>query len=84
MTASQLPKPELKTQYKYINFAKAEDNPKTWICRNNKSGTELGHVDWYFAWRQWCYFPTCPAIYSDGCLNDIINFIKQLKAEEKE
>lgn len=74
---------ELKTRYQFIHFVKIEQKPKTsvWHCRNNRSGNELGIVKWYGPWRQYCYFPTTPAVYSAGCLNDIQEFIKQLEAQ---
>lgn len=70
----------MKTTYKYINFVKIEDKPKTAVysCRNLRAGNELGQVRWYPPWRQYCYFPTCPAVYSVGCMEDINNFIGQL------
>ena len=70
----------MKKTYKYIHFVKTEDKPKTAVysCRNNKSGEELGIVKWYGSWRQYCYFPTCPAVYNKGWLQDIQNFINEL------
>jgi hypothetical protein len=66
--------------YQYINFKLIEQKPKTGVyqCRNNKSGVELGLIKWYPAWRQYCYFPTCQAVYSKGCLDDINDFIKEI------
>ena len=71
----------MKTNFEYIYFEMIEEKPKTkvWSCKNNRSETELGVVKWYPAWRQYCYFPTVQAVYSKGCLNDIENFIKQLR-----
>jgi hypothetical protein len=73
----------MKTQYQYIHFVKVADKPKTsvWSCRNTHRGDELGEVHWYPAWRQYCYFPTQPAIYSIGCLADIEDFIRHLSNE---
>jgi hypothetical protein len=72
----------MKTRYQYIHFVQTT-NPKVWICENNKSGEELGQVQWYQPWRQFCYFPSCPAVYSVGCLSDINDFIAQLTAEKQ-
>ena len=70
----------LKTSYQYLSFIKMKDNPKTsvWSCQT-RGGDELGQVKWYGPWRSYCYFPTQQAVYSDGCLKDIADFIKQLK-----
>ena len=69
---------KMKTDYQYITFKLVEEKPKTkvWQCCNKKSGGELGIVKWYPAWRQYCYFPTVQAVYSDGCLQDIADFIE--------
>lgn len=71
----------MKTNYQYISFLFVEQKPKTqvWRCVNNSSQNELGIIKYYPAWRQYCYFPTIQAVYSTGCLNDINDFIKQLK-----
>ena len=65
--------------YKYIQFDLVEQKSKTGVynCSNIKSGDVLGQVKWH--WRQYCYFPSCPAIYSKGCLENIIDFIKRLR-----
>ena len=69
----------MKTDYEHIRFIKFADRPKTpaWTCVNKRSGDELGEVRWYPAWRQYCYFPTVQAVYSVGCLNDILNDINE-------
>lgn len=71
----------MKTKYKFIHFVKEEDKPKTsvWSCRNNTTYNELGIVKWYPGWGQYCYFPTGPAVYSAGCLEDINSFIGGLR-----
>lgn len=76
-----MPQPEACPKYQYIHFVKVADKPKTsvWSCRNNRSQAELGEVRWYAPWRRYCYFPTNKAVYSLGCMNDIIDFIGQLK-----
>ena len=72
-------------KYKYIYFEKIEDKKKTAVysCRNIKCNLELGTVKWYPAWRQYCYFQTCSAVYSVGCLADINDFITGLKNASK-
>lgn len=72
----------MKAEYQYIHFVKIEDKRKTsvWSCRNTKSDFELGIIKWHPGWRQYCYFPAGPAVYSAGCLADIQDFIGQLKS----
>ncbi len=77
----------MKTEYEYIRFVKMEDKPKAktprWVCRNNKSNDELGIIKWFSSWRQYCYFATGPAVFSKGCLQDIISFISEATNERK-
>lgn len=75
----------MKTEYKYIHFELKEVKPKTEVysCKNSRSGEELAFIAWYGPWRQYCFFPTIAAVYSIGCLNDIEDFITQLKAKRK-
>ena len=73
-------------RYEYIHFVKQEDKPKTsvWSCRNNNSRDQLGIVKWHSAWRKYCYFSTCRAVYSTGCLSNIIEFVDLKNKEHKE
>jgi hypothetical protein len=75
----------IKCEYKYLRFVKTEDKPKTsvWSCRT-RDNTELGIVKWFSSWRQYCYFPTCQAVYSSGCLGDISDFMDQLNGANKQ
>ena len=77
----------MKTEYEYIEFSPLVATGKTskWLCRNRNDGDSgaLGEVKWYGAWRQYCYFPTVQAVYSSGCLNDIMDFLKQLNTKNK-
>jgi hypothetical protein len=76
----------MKTEYQYLVFKEMEAFHKThetrmWLCNNKKHNLPLGEVKWYAPWRQYCYFPISQAVYSDGCLKDIVDFIEQLKSE---
>lgn len=74
------------TSYKYIYFKLTEKKTKTNVyeCRNNASDDLLGIIKWYPGWRQYCYFPTCAAVYSKGCLDDIRDFIDKITREKTE
>ena len=74
----------MKTEYKYLKFVQLESSGKTskWNCYNLHYGEVLGQVKWNSQWRQYCYFPTMQAMYSSGCLNDIADFIEQLKSNK--
>lgn len=72
-------------EFEYVHFVKIKDKPKTsvWSCRNNSSDDELGVVKWYSPWRAYCYFPTSPAVYSIGCLQDIGRFMSRQMDQRK-
>ena len=75
----------MKTKYKFIQFVQinSEKINEVWSCRNNKSGYELGCIMWNGSWQQYCYIPSNKegvlVDYSSDCLEDIADFIKQLK-----
>jgi hypothetical protein len=66
---------------KYIKFVKIADKPKTtvWSCRNISGDYELGQIRWYPQWRQYCFFPVENTVYSMGCMEDINQFIVELR-----
>ena len=76
----------MKTEYKHIRFEKIREGKRTseWNCMN-KSGQYLGTVMWYFPWRQYCFYTDDGETYfSGGCLNDIKDFMLDLRKHELE
>jgi hypothetical protein len=71
-------------EYKYIVFKSDNEifqerkKRPDYECRNKKDGTLLGLLCWCAAWRQYCYYPETNTMYSQGCLEDIADFIKNL------
>jgi len=64
----------------YLTFVKIEQKPRTSVWRvDDRDGNELGRVFFYSKWRQYSYEATSPAIYSSGCLADIMRFIASLE-----
>ncbi|HSA75498.1 MAG TPA: hypothetical protein VLE21_04850 [Candidatus Nitrosocosmicus sp.] len=67
---------------KYMQVEILEVKPKTCVFLIVNGGgvniTELGSVKWYPQWRQYCFFPKGNRVFSNGCMNDINNFIKKL------
>lgn len=67
----------MKTKYKYIHFEKARD---LWECRDNKTRTGLGWLEFYEPWKQWVFTVAATSIvFSADCLADIQDFMKGLK-----
>jgi hypothetical protein len=75
----------VKTEYKYIKFDLVLQKEKTLVydVRNIKSQIILGTISWYSHWRQYIFSPWKEVIFSEGCLKDIADFIKQLMDERK-
>ncbi len=70
---------------KYITFNLVEKKAKTKVYAiiNKKHGGILGLIKWNSGWRQYCFFPQFDTVWSAGCLNDVINFIAELKKERE-
>ena len=68
----------------YIEFYEQKTNTKTKVISviAKSSGHEIGQIKWFGRWRQYCFFPE-DSIWSDGCLVDVINYIKGLKKERQ-
>lgn len=75
--------------YEYIYFNRIKTKKmilrKTsiWSCMSKRGRDLLGIVKWYGPWRQYCFFPTDPTVFSAGCMADIIDFIKKADDERR-
>lgn len=71
---------------KYLEFFKAGHTGKTEVydVLSKHQGSILGHIKWYGAWRQYCFWPSPETIFNPDCMADIIEFIKELMAERKQ
>lgn len=68
----------MKTRYRFIHFEQTIMNG-FWNCVNNKHKTVLGVVSYYKPWKQFVFNAEDPSdIFSQDCLADIIDFMKQL------
>jgi len=79
----------MKTDYKYIHFEKTEQFivgcMPIYECKNNKKGTVLGFIFFYPNWRQYCFTQKeSDVVFSLDCLEDIIDFLKQLNKERND
>ena len=66
---------------KYLEFRVYKQNPKTNIYEvlSKLHGIRLGFIKWYGVWRCYSFFPEDCTIFNSSCLQDIINFITNLK-----
>ncbi len=71
-------------EFKYITFEWHGRKGKTdvWGIYSKSQGTLLGTIEWYGAWRQYCFFPNSLTVWNTGCLNDVCSFIK-VKMQER-
>lgn len=77
----------MKTKYKYIHFKALpvsegmtiKGQTHIWHCFANKDKTTLGNFHYNFQWKQWEFWPNYSTAFTNDCLADIIDFMKQLK-----
>lgn len=69
---------------KYILFELIGQKPKTqsWAVVNKSSDNELGVIEWYYAWRQYVFYPMSDTLYNNGCLETITEFLTKLNKEK--
>lgn len=65
---------------KYLEFIWISSKPKTKVFAvvSVNHGDELGRIEWYSRWRQYCFMPHGMTIWNTNCLKDIENFITTL------
>lgn len=76
---------EIKVISRYMYVEKYEEKPKTSVYHVYSVSDDvfLGEVKWWGPWRQYCFFPEEATIYSVGCMEDIVKFVKVLMEERK-
>lgn len=66
-----------KTRYRHIHFVQTVMN-NVWNCINKRTKHILGTIYYYKPWNQFVYEPHESCVFSIDCLEDIIDFMKQL------
>ena len=51
--------------------------------RSKSQGVELGIIKWESGWRQYVFHPNTLTIWSDGCLQDVKEFLALLRTDRK-
>jgi len=74
-----------QVHYQWIKFVQVDSPRRTqiWSCRNLRSDDELGVVQWYGPWRQYCFLAKTGVVFSAGCLKDVQTFIENLMEARK-
>lgn len=70
----------MKTRYKHINFQTRLD---VWHCCANRTGDVLGFLEWNSRWKQFEFVPKENTGFTQDCLADIADFIRQLETGRK-
>lgn len=74
-------------EYEYITIEETGSSEsgktKQYICRNKKSGADLGLIKWYGPWRQYCFYSDVSIVFSSGCMEDIQGFMEDINFEHK-
>ena len=71
---------------KYLIFDKEKlPGRKTFIVRliNKSSQEQIATIEWYGAWRQYCFFPNLEydTVWNNTCLKDVLEVIDMLMKE---
>lgn len=68
----------------YIRFEKTAEsfnNHPLYNVINKRHGDVLGQVFWYTIWKQYGFTAEDSAVWSKGCLQDVIAFIETLELD---
>jgi len=68
----------MKTKYKYILFAHGVTDT-IWTVWNHKSDDYLGILRYKKRWKEWEFCPEPNTGWTNQCLLDVSDFIKQLQ-----
>ena len=72
-------------QTKYLKFVVVRYKPKTKVIAvaSKSSGEELGRIEWFAKWRQYCFMPNGMTVFNNDCLKDIENIITTLMVSHR-
>lgn len=52
---------------------------KVFHVYNKNTHARLGYIQWYPAWRQYCFFPDPQTLWSKGCMTELNQFLTEIK-----
>lgn len=70
---------------KYLRFIHTLNKPKTmvWVVQSTHDSTNLGIIEWYPSWRQYCFFSDRDEIWSEDCLRVLQYFLEKINNNKK-
>lgn len=72
----------IKSKYLIINKISEKQKTNIYEVVSKSSGIRLATILWYGSWRQYVLEPEEFTIWNDGCLTDIVKFLKELKEKK--
>lgn len=77
----------MKSKWLEFRIVSRKNKTLVWTVHNHKTNDYLGVIKWYSQWRQYCFIPhgcvEYSVIFSQSCLRDIAEFIKEQMNERK-
>ena len=74
---------ELKSKYMEAIIQAATGTTWRWWITSKSSGDTLGSIRWYGPWRQYCFFPTEGTLFNSGCMESLVEFLKEANVEQR-
>lgn len=75
------------TEKSYITFKEHlnySGKTKKFHIVNIKHNEDIGEIYWDFGWRQYVWSSYNSIKWSEGCTQDVVNFVHKLNEERKE
>jgi hypothetical protein len=77
----------VQCRFRYVIFVESEKAPsrktRRWVCASTQHGGKLGTVCWHNAWRQYVFMPNEACLFSEDCLKDIGQFLREVTGAQK-
>ena len=72
-------------QTKYLKFVLVKYKPKTKVYAvvSVNHDDELGRIEWFARWRQYCFIPFGMTVWNTSCLDDIQKFLNVLMVSRR-
>lgn len=77
---------EIIKETKYLFFKEEQivgKKTKTVHVINKHSQDEIASIEWYGAWRQYCFMPESCTVWNPDCLNSVNEVIAYLMKQRK-
>jgi len=66
-----------KEYIRFLEYEIPKRKTKYWAVENKNHRTRLGEIEWYSAWRRYCFFTVDGIVFDEICLMDILKFLHE-------